>query len=202
MNGLFVTFEANEGAGKSTQVKLLADRLTKEGHDVVLTREPGGSPGAEEIRNLVVTGEPGRWSARTELLLFMAARNDHVEKTVKPALERGAIVICDRYVGSTLALQVAGGEDPEFIVKSHNDFIGLWPDLTYFLKISPEVSVQRAMAVNGNESRFELKGKRFHQKVNDAFESQVKSHNWTTINGDGTIESVHEKIWEDIQTQL
>jgi dTMP kinase len=202
MSGLFITFEANEGAGKSTQCRKLGQRLIDEGHDVVITREPGGSPGAEEIRALVVTGDPDRWSAMTELMLFMAARRDHIEKTIKPALERGAIVLCDRYVGSTLALQVAGGADYDFIEEMHNKFIGLWPDITYFLRISPEVSVQRALAVCGSEDRMEKKGQEFHKAVDAAFEVQVPKYGWVEIDAEGTIDDVHLELYTHIKSRL
>ena len=104
-SGLFVTFEGIDGSGKSTQARLLADHLAAQGHDVVLTREPGGSPGAEEIRALVLQGDPDRWSAQTEILLFTAARRDHLERTIRPALEAGKIVICDRFADSTRMYQ-------------------------------------------------------------------------------------------------
>ena len=100
-SGLFLSFEGIDGSGKSTQARLLADALRQEGHAVVLTREPGGSPGAEEIRALVLQGDPDRWSAETEILLFTAARRDHLERTIQPALNRGAVVICDRFADST-----------------------------------------------------------------------------------------------------
>ena len=103
--GLFISFEGIDGSGKSTQARLLAERLRAKGREVVLTREPGGSPGAEEIRALVLQGDPDRWSAETELLLFTAARRDHLERTIAPALARGATVICDRFADSTRVYQ-------------------------------------------------------------------------------------------------
>ena len=103
--GLFISFEGIDGSGKSTQARLLADHLRGEGREVVLTREPGGSPGAEEIRALVLQGDPDRWSAHTEILLFTAARRDHLERTILPALEAGKVVICDRFADSTRMYQ-------------------------------------------------------------------------------------------------
>lgn len=202
MTGKFITFEANEGAGKTTQIRRLFEKLKAQGHDVLLTREPGGSPGAEDIRNLVVQGDAGRWSARTELLLFMAARRDHVERTIQPALDSGKIVLCDRYVGSTLALQVAGGECAHFIKKSHDDFIGLWPDHTVYIDISPSTSVARANAVNGAEDRFESKGADFHTKVDAAFREQAKSPSWIRVNGEQDIDSVEKDIWDIFQSDI
>ena len=111
--GLFITFEGGEGAGKSTQVRRLADRLAATGREVVATREPGGSPGAEAIRALLVTGEADRWSPITETLLMYAARRDHIERVIAPALARGAWVLCDRFADSTRAYQGAGGGAPQ-----------------------------------------------------------------------------------------
>lgn len=119
---MFITFEAGEGAGKSTQARALADILREFGHDVVLTREPGGTPLAEELRSFVVEGEADRMDALTELLIFTAARRDHIQRLIAPSLERGAIVICDRYLGSTYALQGAGGTPSEIIDVLHGAF--------------------------------------------------------------------------------
>ncbi|MCA6299155.1 MAG: dTMP kinase, partial [Phenylobacterium sp.] len=114
--GLFISFEGGEGVGKSTQVRRLAARLEASGHEVVVTREPGGSPGAEAIRNLVLNGSADRWSPVTETLLMYASRRDHIERTLRPALDRGAVVLCDRYADSTRAYQgAAGGADPGLI---------------------------------------------------------------------------------------
>ena len=107
MSGFFLTVEGVDGAGESTQARILADRLEADGREVVLTREPGGAPGAEEIRRLLLTGDPERWSPVTETLLFFAARRDHVERTIQPALDQGAVVICDRFTDSTRAYQAA-----------------------------------------------------------------------------------------------
>lgn len=198
----FITFEANDGAGKTTQIKRLFERLKAEGFDVVLTREPGGSPGAEEIRSLVLNGDPDRWSSTTELLLFMAARRDHVERVIQPALDRGAIVLCDRYVGSTLALQVAGGADRDKIIKAHNDFIGLWPDETLFLTISHEEALKRALARAGGEDRMEQKGDNYHAKVQAEFERQADEFNWISVDGGADMDTVHERVYTAITKVL
>lgn len=160
--GLFVTLEGIDGAGKSTQAALLADRLRAAGREVVRTREPGGAPGAEEIRRLLVEGEPGRWSAETEVLLFTAARRDHVERTVAPALARGAVVVCDRYVDSTRAYQ-GEGRLREVVDRLHALTIGLDPDLTLILDMTPGAAAGRAAAraqsgEAAGEDRFERKG--------------------------------------------
>ncbi len=167
--GLFVTLEGVDGAGKSTQARLLAAALAAGGHDVVTTREPGGSPGAEEIRRLLVEGSPERWSPETELLLFNAARRDHVEHTVRPALARGAWVVCDRYVDSTRAYQSAGrGADRGLVDRLHRLAVGLDPDLTLILDLDPEEAATRAGA-KAVEQRFEGFGPMFQRALRDAF---------------------------------
>jgi len=196
---MFITFEALDGAGKSTQARLLAETLRKQGHDVVLTREPGGSPGAEEIRALILQGDTDRWSPMTEILLFNAARRDHLERTILPALKRGAIVICDRYVGSTLGLQVAGGEDRAMILKLHEIACdGIMPDLTFYLDLDVEVSLARSIgrlaAEVSAEDRFESKGDSFHRRVAREFEWQAKEFGWVRIDANRSIEAIHNSI--------
>ena len=147
MAGLFVSFEGIDGSGKSTQARRLAERLRAEGHDVQQTREPGGSPGAEEIRRLVLEGDPDRWSAETEILLFTAARRDHLEKTIRPALARGAVVICDRFADSTRIFQgITRGDLTETVDRLHDLMIGLEPDLTLLVDLDPATGLARASA--------------------------------------------------------
>ncbi|ETX14934.1 thymidylate kinase [Roseivivax halodurans JCM 10272] len=154
--GAFLTFEGIDGSGKSTQSRLLAEALRQEGHDVLLTREPGGSAGAEEIRSLLLHGDPDRWSAETELLLFTAARRDHVERTITPALEAGKIVICDRFVDSTRAYQgITRGDLRSKVDTLHALMIGLEPDLTFLIDINPNIALARASKRVGSEARFE-----------------------------------------------
>ena len=177
--GLFVSFEGGDGAGKSTQLRRLAEALRAEGRDVVVTREPGGAPGAEEIRRLVLEGEPGRWSPVSELLLFNAARRDHVERTILPALARGAVVLCDRFADSTRVYQgaardVAGagplpGPDLAMADALHALVIGIEPDLTLIFDIDPEVGLGRGVARGGEELRFERLGLEFHRQVRARF---------------------------------
>ena len=129
-----VTLEGGEGSGKSTQGRLLAEALRADGHEVLLTREPGGTPGAEAIRGLLVTGDPDRWTPWSDALLMTAARVDHVARVIRPALERGATVICDRFIDSTRAYQGAGrGLEDAALIDLHNEAIGLWPDVTLVL---------------------------------------------------------------------
>ncbi|WP_066687716.1 dTMP kinase [Caulobacter sp. CCH9-E1] len=164
--GFFISFEGGEGAGKSTQIRRLAERLQAAGHDVVVTREPGGSPGAEAIRELLVNGAADRWSPVAETLLMYAARRDHVERVIRPALSRGAIVLCDRFADSTRAYQGAGGEAPASLIASLEDHVlgGTIPDLTLILDLPAEVGLQRAEA-RGGAARFESKGLAFHERL-------------------------------------
>jgi dTMP kinase len=144
--GLFVSFEGVDGSGKSTQARLLAERLRAGGRDVVLTREPGGSPGAEEIRRLVLTGDRARWSPETEILLFTAARRDHLERTIRPALGRGAVVITDRFADSTRLYQGATRGDLRGLVdRLHDLLIGTEPDLTVVLDMDPRQALDRSL---------------------------------------------------------
>jgi dTMP kinase len=204
---MFITFEANEGAGKTTQVRLLADSLRQLGYDVITTREPGGSPGAEELRNIVVTGAPDRFDSHVELLIFNAARRLHLKETVFPALKSGKIVLCDRYLGSTLALQCAGGTGEKEILALHKiSCFGLMPDITVYLDIDPEVSMRRSLdrlqVERSGEDRFEAKGQTFHRRVSDLFEAQVDRFNWMRINADQSIDSVQGDILKVIMPHL
>ena len=157
--GIFLSFEGIDGSGKSTQARRLAESLRARGHAVTLTREPGGSPGAEDIRRLVLTGDPDRWSPETEILLFTAARRDHLEKTIRPALARGEIVITDRFADSTRMYQ--GLRAPalrDTVDRLHELMIGTEPDLTLLVDIDPAVGLARAQARAGDEMRFEDMG--------------------------------------------
>lgn len=155
-SGLFISFEGIDGSGKSTQVLLLAEHLRLQGRDVVLTREPGGSKGAEEIRALVLQGEPDRWSAETEILLFTAARRDHLERLIRPALAAGKVVICDRFADSTRMYQGLSRGDLRGVVDQlHTLMIGLEPDLTVLIDMDPAEGLRRAKGRQGSEERFE-----------------------------------------------
>lgn len=168
--GLFVSFEGIDGSGKSTQARLLADTLRAEGHDVVLTREPGGSPGAEEIRALVLQGDPDRWSAETEILLFTAARRDHMERTILPALAAGRIVICDRFADSTRMYQgISRGDLRTLVDDLHALMIGREPDLTILIDMDPEAGLSRAKGRDGIEERFEDFGLELQVKMRAGF---------------------------------
>ena len=168
--GLFITFEGIDGSGKSTQCRLLADALHDAGYDIVLTREPGGSKGAEEIRRLVLEGDPDRWSAETELLLFMAARRDHLERTIEPALAAGKIVICDRFADSTRMYQgLSRGDLRAAVDQMHKLMIGREPDLTLLIDMDPAVGLARAKGRQGKEERFEDFGVPLQEKMRSGF---------------------------------
>ena len=168
--GLFITFEGIDGSGKSTQARLVAESLRAAGHDVVLTREPGGSPGAEEIRRLVLEGDPDRWSAETEILLFTAARRDHLERTIEPALAAGKVVVCDRFADSTRMYQgLSRGDLRALVDQLHTLMIGREPDLTLLIDMDPEVGLARARGRQGKEERFEDFGPELQRRMRAGF---------------------------------
>ncbi|MEM9522600.1 MAG: dTMP kinase [Pseudomonadota bacterium] len=175
--GLFLTFEGIDGAGKSTQSKRLAEALRSRGHDVLHTREPGGSPGAEEIRRLLVEGDPDRWSAETELLLFTAARRDHLEKKIRPALKAGQIVISDRFADSTRVYQgITRGDLREMVDMLHELTIGRTPDLTFILDIDPAAASGRRPTRKNGKDRFEDFGLRFQERLRAGFRTLARDH--------------------------
>ncbi|MDX1820123.1 MAG: dTMP kinase [Paracoccaceae bacterium] len=168
--GGFISFEGIDGSGKSTQARLLAARLQEQGRSVVLTREPGGSPGAEEIRKLVLEGPPDRWSAQTEILLFTAARRDHLERTIRPALAAGSIVICDRFADSTRMYQGLRGQGLRAMVDSlHDLMIAQEPDLTLLIDMDPAIGLERALGRKGGEERFESFGQSMQAQMRAGF---------------------------------
>ena len=168
--GQFLTVEGIDGSGKSTQARMLAASLQAQGHEVVLTREPGGSPGAEEIRRLVLEGHADRWSAETELLLFNAARRDHLEKTIQPAMARGAVVICDRFADSSRIYQgLTRGDLRAKVDALHDLMIGVEPDLTFLIDIAAAEGLARATARPGKELRFEGMGLGLQETAREGF---------------------------------
>ncbi|WP_420324719.1 dTMP kinase [Mameliella sp.] len=166
--GLFISFEGIDGSGKSTQARQLHESLRAAGHDPLLTREPGGSPGAEEIRALVLQGDPDRWSAETELLLFTAARRDHMERVILPALQAGRTVICDRFADSSRMYQGRGGLRPK-VDALHALMIGIEPDLTLLIDMPAEAGLARAKSRATEEERFEDFGLDLQQRMRDGF---------------------------------
>lgn len=182
--GRFLSFEGIDGSGKSTQARLLAETLRGAGHEVVLTREPGGSPGAEEIRRLVLEGDPDRWSAETEILLFTAARRDHLEKTIRPALARGAVVITDRFADSTRMYQgISRGDLSETVNTLHALMIGVEPDLTFLVDLPADVGLARAQTRAGTEMRFEDMGVDLQAKMRTGFLALAKAPRFRVIDG-------------------
>ena len=177
MAGRFWSFEGIDGSGKSTQARRLAEVLRQAGHEVVLTREPGGSAGAEEIRRLVLEGAVDRWSAETEILLFTAARRDHLEKTIRPALARGAVVITDRFADSTRMYQgISRGDLAQVVDDLHALMIGVEPDLTFLIDLPAEVGLARAQSRAGAEMRFEDMGLALQTKMRSGFLALAAQH--------------------------
>lgn len=208
--GRFITFEGGEGAGKSTQVRRLVARLRDEGREVLATREPGGSPGAEAIRNLVLTGSADRWSPATETLLMYGARRDHIERTILPALERGAWVVCDRFADSTRAYQGgAGGVDRGLIAALEQHILAdVQPNLTLVFDLPVDVGLTRAEAfakADGHaETRFESKGLAFHERLRAAFLdiAHAEPARCVIIDASASIEEVEQQVWEAVERRL
>lgn len=204
--GKFITFEGGEGAGKSTQLKRLAEALTLAGIEVVTTREPGGSPGAEAIRALLVTGDTDRWDAETEALLHTAARRDHLARTVWPALERGAWVVCDRFADSTLAYQGYGhGLSRDFILGLTRLAVGDFaPDLTLVLDLPVEEGLKRAGGRGGAEDRYERMGAAFHERLRQGFLEIARTDpdRCVVIDAVQDMESVHQTVVRAVKGRL
>lgn len=208
--GKFITLEGGEGAGKSTQVKRLAAALSARGINVVQTREPGGTPGAEDIRSLLVTGDPVRWDAMTETLLHYAARRAHVEKTVKPALARGAWVISDRFADSTMAYQgYAGSVGREAVAALHKLVLGDFaPDLTLVLDLPVETGLARAKArMSGSsqaEDRYERMGLAFHESLRAAFHeiARREPERCRLVDAGGNPDQVAAALWQAVAARF
>ncbi|WP_170434764.1 dTMP kinase [Ruegeria arenilitoris] len=199
--GLFLTFEGIDGSGKSTQARRLAESLEAAGHDVVLTREPGGSPGAEEIRRLVLEGDPDRWSAETEILLFTAARRDHLERTIEPALNAGKIVICDRFADSTRMYQgLSRGDLRALVDQLHGLMIGREPDLTLLIDMDPEIGLSRAKGRQGTEERFEDFGPALQKRMRSGFLALADEFKdrFRVIDGNRDVDSVAVDVRETV----
>ncbi len=203
--GIFLTFEGIDGSGKSTQARLLAEHLRSVGHDVVLTREPGGSPGAEEIRRLVLEGDPERWSAETEILLFTAARRDHLERTIEPALADGKVVICDRFADSTRMYQgLSRGDLRGMVDELHNLVIGREPDMTLLIDMDPDTGLSRAKGRQGSEERFEDFGPELQRKMRAGFLALAKefSFRFRVVDGNRDMDSVAKDVTDIVMQAL
>ena len=204
-SGLFISFEGIDGSGKSTQVKRLEAQLRAQGRDVVVTREPGGSPGAEEIRALVLQGDPDRWSAETEILLFTAARRDHLERTIRPALDAGKIVICDRFADSTRMYQgLSRGDLRGTVDQLHDLMIGVEPDLTVLIDMDPAEGHARAKGRQGIEERFEDFGADLQAQMRAGFLQLAEefADRYVVINGAQGIDDVAADIAAAVQSHL
>jgi dTMP kinase len=205
-DGKFITFEGGEGAGKSTQVRLLADSLRQLGHKVIETREPGGSPGAEAIRELLVNGGTDRWSGTSESLLNYAARRDHIDRTIIPALEEGAWVICDRFADSTMAYQGYGHElGTEWVSDLHMLVLGDFkPDLTMVFDIAPEQGLKRANSRSDTEDRYERMETSFHDRLRVGFLAIASNEpdRCVVLDASGTIDDIHAQILASVQERL
>jgi dTMP kinase len=201
-DGLFIVFEGGEGAGKSTQVRLLSDSLVAEGHEVVVTREPGGTPTAEAIRALVLDPANSGLDPRAEALLFAAARAEHAAALIRPALERGAIVICDRYIDSSVAYQGLGRELGAEKIRELSAWAteNLFPDLTVVLDIDPVVGLARAGQVSDTPDRMESEELSFHQMVRQAFlfAAEASADRYLVIDALGDPRRIHNQILDRI----
>ncbi len=227
--GRFITLEGGEGAGKSTQLRrlnaalnssdltgeinqsaLLARDLMKkispDTPSILKTREPGGSPGAEEIRALLVNGEPGRWSCLTEALLHFAARRDHVERTIWPALDAGYWVVCDRFFDSTMAYQGYGLGLDHGVIKSLRQITlgNFQPDLTVILDIDVEIGLKRAVARHGGEDRYEKMDLAFHQRMREGFLeiANQEPRRCVVVDADADPDTVQARIWDAVSSRL
>ncbi len=204
--GLLITFEGGEGTGKSTQVARLAPRIAALGREVVTTREPGGSSGAEVIRGLLVQGAADRWSPTTETLLMYAARRDHIERVIASAVERGAVVVCDRFADSTRAYQGAGGGAPgELIAALEAHVLGAArPDLTLIFDLPVETGLARAAGRAGAETRFEAKGVEFHRRLREAFLAiaRAEPERCVVIDAAADVDAVSAAVWTVVAGRL
>jgi dTMP kinase len=208
MRGRFITFEGGEGTGKSVQASMLANRLRGLGLSVVLTREPGGSPGAEIIRHVILSGAAKPFGTHAEAILFAAARDDHIRHTIRPALERGRWVISDRFADSTRVYQgTLGNVDPKLIQGLERITVGdLKPDITFILDVSTEVGLARAQARRGDEEadRFERESVEFHEKLREAFRllALAEPERCVLIDASAASATVAERVWKVIADRL
>jgi dTMP kinase len=200
---MFITFEGGEGTGKSTQIKLLADRLRQDEKSIIVTREPGGTEQAESLRNLLVSGDKDRWSAESEALLNYAARDSHLRHVIRPALEASSIVLCDRFMDSTRAYQgFAGACSFRLIDELEHAIVGATrPTLTFMFDLDPAIGLARAKARGDDtEDRFERKGLAFHQRLRDGFLeiARLEPERCKVIDASKTIEGVSAVIWKHL----
>jgi len=208
--GLFVTFEGGEGTGKSTQIRLLADRLRRRGVDVLVTREPGGSPGAEAVRHVILSGAAEEYGTRMEAILFAAARNDHVEEIIRPALGSGAVVLCDRFMDSSRVYQgITGNLEPGFVQNLERVAVnGVIPDCTIILDVPAVEGLRRARLRSGEGAaepdRFEKEELDTHEKRREAFLDIAEADplRCRVVDATGTADDIAEKVFTIIEPLL
>ena len=203
--GYFISFEGVDGSGKSTQIQKLAEFLKGRDFDIVITREPGGSKGGEEIRNLLLQGNVDRWSAETEILLFTAARRDHLERIILPALEEGKVVICDRFTDSTRMYQGMRGVNLRNLVDTLNEkVIKFDPDLTILIDINPEISLKRAKSRKTVEERFEDFGVELQMKMRKGFIELAKEfgNRIEVVDGQQSVDKLAQDIGSLVKAKI
>ena len=201
--GLFISFEGGEGVGKSTQIELLKTSLTKKNINVLSTREPGGTKEGELIRKFLVSGEISSWDSYSESLLFNALRREHINKIINPSLFKGDIVLCDRFIDSTIVYQGVGGAINQTLLLSlHKNFCyDLYPDITFFLSLDPKVGIDRTLSRNNKtENRFENMGLSYHQKIQDGFKALSDKNNkrFFEINAELSVEKISNQIYDHV----
>ena len=202
MRGLFITFEGIDGCGKSTQIDLLTKHFTKMKKPVVKTEEPGGTAGSNEIRKILLRENNFKWSVETEALLFMAARNDHVEKVIKPSINDNKIVICDRFMDSTLVYQGMRSSRAKQLSLNLFELIAINPDITFLIDMEPEIALRRALSRSTKEDRFENYGISFQRELRKNFLDIARKHSdrIRIIDGNQTPKDVAAQINESIET--
>ncbi len=207
--GLFITFEGGEGAGKTSQIDRLKERLSSNGYDVVVTREPGGTPGAEIVRHVLLSGAAERFGSEMEAILFSAARNDHVQNVIKPALDKGHMVLCDRFVDSTRVYQGVSGKVEMSFLKTLEEIVceECWPDITLLLDLDPKLGMERANQRRGEgevPDRFEKEAFEEQIKRREGFLTMAKKEpeRVKVIDASGDIETVSKRIWNAVKPIL
>ena len=205
--GIFISFEGGEGVGKSTQIALLKDNLLNQQNKVICTREPGGTKEAEEIRKFLVNGDKKAWDPFSETLIFNAIRREHINKIILPAIEDGKIVLCDRFIDSTIVYQgLVGDVSEKELLDLHRKYCyDLYPDLTFFLDLSPQKGLKRALKRQNNiENRFENLGINYHQKIFNGFDTLQKRNpnRIIRINADNEKEFISNEIHYNLKKLL